>query len=51
MRDMLEMGLSSENCEHWLARAMTVLIGAMVVLLVVRVCVIAFDPIDFDAVK
>jgi len=51
MRDMLEMGLSSENCEHWLARAMTVLIGTMIVLLVVRVCVIAFDPIDFDAVK
>lgn len=51
MRDMLEMGLSSENCEHWLARAMTVLIGAMVVILVVRVCVIAFDLIDCDAVK
>jgi len=43
MRDMLEMGLNSENCEHWLARAMTVLIGAMVVLLVLRACVIAFD--------
>jgi len=47
MRDMLEMGLNSENCEHWLARAMTVLIGAMVVLLVVRVCVVALERDQF----
>lgn len=45
MRDMLEMGLNSENCEHWLARAINVLIGAMVVLLVIRVCIIALDDV------
>ncbi|KAJ3568770.1 hypothetical protein NP233_g5494 [Leucocoprinus birnbaumii] len=36
MRDMLEMGLNPENCEHWLVRAMIALIGAMFVLLVIR---------------
>jgi hypothetical protein len=38
MRDMLEMGLNLENCEHWLAKAMVVLIGGMFILLVIRVC-------------
>lgn len=38
MRDMLEMGLNSENCEHWLARAIIALIGVMFILLVIRVC-------------
>ncbi|KAF9450174.1 hypothetical protein P691DRAFT_621844, partial [Macrolepiota fuliginosa MF-IS2] len=38
MRDMLEMGLSSENCEHWVERALVALIGVMFILLVIRVC-------------
>jgi hypothetical protein len=37
MHDMLEMGLNLENCEHWLARAIVALIGAMFILLVIRV--------------
>ncbi|KXN89490.1 hypothetical protein AN958_05652 [Leucoagaricus sp. SymC.cos] len=36
MHDMLEMGLTPENCEHWLVRAIIALIGAMFVLLVIR---------------
>jgi len=36
MRDMHELGLSSENCEYWLERAMFVMIGVMAVVLVIR---------------
>lgn len=38
MRDMHEMGLNSENCEHWLERAIVALVGFMFILLVIRVC-------------
>ncbi len=37
MRDMLEIGLNSENCEHWLARVLIAVIGMLFVLLVIRV--------------
>lgn len=36
MRDLFEVGLNPENCEHWLVRAMIALIGAMFILLVIR---------------
>ncbi|XP_006456701.1 hypothetical protein AGABI2DRAFT_195711 [Agaricus bisporus var. bisporus H97] len=36
MRDMHELGLNSENCEHWLERAIVALVGIMFILLVIR---------------
>ncbi|KAF5363588.1 hypothetical protein D9756_000309 [Leucocoprinus leucothites] len=41
MRDLFEVGLNPENCEHWLVRAMIALIGAMFILLVIRLSVTA----------
>ena len=37
MRDMAEMGLSVENCEHWFERAVGVMMMGMFVLIVIRV--------------
>ncbi|KAN0132646.1 hypothetical protein V8E53_009662 [Lactarius tabidus] len=36
MRDLAEIGLSPENCEPWLERAIMVFVGAMFVVIVVR---------------
>ncbi len=41
MRDMAEMGLSPENCEQWLERAIMVFVGVMFVAIVVRVSLIS----------
>jgi len=37
LRDMLEMGLSLENCERWLERAVLAFVAVMVVVIVIRV--------------
>ena len=37
MRDLGEMGLSSENCEQWFERGVLVFVGVMFVVIVVRV--------------
>lgn len=44
MRDMLEIGLNSENCEHWLERALVAIIGMLFVLLIIRVCFLPLSP-------
>jgi hypothetical protein len=36
MRDLAEIGLSPENCEPWLERAIMVFVGAMFVVIIVR---------------
>jgi hypothetical protein len=41
MRDLAEIGLSPENCEPWLERAIMVFVGAMFVVIVVRVSLIS----------
>lgn len=38
MRDMFEMGLSLENCERWLERAVLAILAVMFIVIVVRVC-------------
>jgi hypothetical protein len=43
MRDLAEIGLSPENCEPWLERAIMVFVGAMFVVIVVRVSLTS-DP-------
>jgi hypothetical protein len=37
LRDLVEMGLNLENCEEWFQRAVMVIMGGMVVVIVVRV--------------
>jgi hypothetical protein len=37
MRDLAELGLSSENCEQWFERGVLVFVGVMFVIIVVRV--------------
>ena len=37
MRDLAEIGLSSENCEQWFERAVIVFVGVMFVIIVLRV--------------
>jgi hypothetical protein len=41
MRDLAEIGLSPENCEPWLERAIMVFVGVMFVVIIVRVSLIA----------
>ena len=38
MRDMLEMGLSIENCEQWLERAVLAVLAVLFIIMAVRVC-------------
>lgn len=40
MRDMAELGLSSENCERWFKRSSLVFLAVMLVILVARVSLI-----------
>ena len=37
MRDVLEMGLSLENCERWLERTIFAVLAVLLVVMVVRV--------------
>lgn len=37
MRDLAELGLSSENCEQWFERGVLLFVGVMFVIIVVRV--------------
>ncbi|KAH9077131.1 hypothetical protein EDB83DRAFT_2311728 [Lactarius deliciosus] len=41
MRDMADIGLSPENCEQWLERAVMVFVGVMFVVIVVRCRIIS----------
>jgi hypothetical protein len=50
MRDMHELGLNSENCEHWLERAIVALVGIMFILLVIRVRDVFF-PMDLSLIS
>lgn len=40
MRDMTELGLSSENCERWFKRASLAFLAVMLIVLVARVRVL-----------
>ncbi|KAH9918179.1 uncharacterized protein BXZ73DRAFT_92247 [Epithele typhae] len=40
MRDMGDMGLSLENCEHWFERAVVALLGIMFILIVIRLHIV-----------
>jgi hypothetical protein len=37
MRDLAEIGLSSENCEQWFERGVVVFVGVMFIIIVLRV--------------
>jgi len=41
MRDLAEIGLSPENCELWFERAVLVFVGAMFIVIVLRVSVLS----------